>query len=159
VGQLAEVLDSPEIAALVSDLEATRWTGRPGYPLRSMVGMALAKSIYAVPTWTRLVALVTEHPALRAAITAGTPVPSVYACYRFACALSRARAVRGLAVRRRSVLPATGAAKLVYLPREPDENVRLGARKVAEQQYRGRPAQARAEPPAPRPPFPSLPVP
>jgi hypothetical protein len=46
-----------------------------------MVGMALAKSIYAVPTWTRLVALVTEHPALRAAITAGTPVPSVYACY------------------------------------------------------------------------------
>jgi hypothetical protein len=41
--------------------------------------MALAKSIYAVPTWTRLVALVTEHPALRAAITADTPVPSVYA--------------------------------------------------------------------------------
>src|SRR3954454_4425323 len=29
--QLAEVLDSPEIAALVSALEATRWTGRPGY--------------------------------------------------------------------------------------------------------------------------------
>ena len=30
VGQLAEVLDSPEIAALVSELESTRWTGRPG---------------------------------------------------------------------------------------------------------------------------------
>jgi hypothetical protein len=26
-----------------------------------MIGMALAKSIYAVPTWTRTVALVTEH--------------------------------------------------------------------------------------------------
>jgi len=87
VGQLAEVLDSPEIAALVSELEATRWTGRPGYPIRSMVGMALAKSIYAVPTWTRLVALVTEHPALRAAISGGTPVPSVYACYRFTAKL------------------------------------------------------------------------
>ncbi len=37
-----------------------------------MVGMALAKSLYAVPTWTRLVALVTEHEALRAAITDGT---------------------------------------------------------------------------------------
>jgi Transposase domain (DUF772) len=81
------VLGSPEIAALVSELEATRWTGRPGYPIRSMVGMALAKSIYAVPTWTRLVALVTEHPALRAAITADTPVPSVYACYRFTAKL------------------------------------------------------------------------
>jgi hypothetical protein len=49
--------------------------------------MALAKSIYAVPTWTRLAALVSEHPALRAAITRGTPVPSVYACYRFAAKL------------------------------------------------------------------------
>ena len=83
VDQLAAVLDSPEIAALVSAPEATRWTGRPGYPIRSMVGMALAKSIYAVPTWTRTVALVSEHAALRAAITRGTPVPSVHACYRF----------------------------------------------------------------------------
>jgi hypothetical protein len=75
------------IAALVSDLETTRWTGRPGYPIRSMVGMALAKSIYAVPTWTRTVALVTEHSSLRAAIAGPTPVPSVYACYRFAAKL------------------------------------------------------------------------
>jgi hypothetical protein len=87
VAQLSAVLDSPEIATLVSELEATRWTGRPGYPIRSMVGIALAKSIYAVPTWTRVVALVTEHPALRAAITGGTPMPSVYACYRFTAKL------------------------------------------------------------------------
>ena len=39
----AGLLDSPEIAALVSELEATRWTGRPGYPLRGMIGMALVK--------------------------------------------------------------------------------------------------------------------
>jgi hypothetical protein len=44
------VLDSPEIAALVSELEATRWTGRPGLPDTGVIGMALAKSIYAVPT-------------------------------------------------------------------------------------------------------------
>jgi hypothetical protein len=81
--QLAGLLDSPEIAALVSELEATRWTGRPGYPLRSMVGMALAKSIYAVPTWTRTVALVREHEALHAAVAGSGDVPSVYACYRF----------------------------------------------------------------------------
>src|SRR4051794_36886617 len=63
----------PEIAALVSELEATRWTGRPGSPIRSMVGMALATSVYAVPTWTRLVALVSEQAALRAVITSCTP--------------------------------------------------------------------------------------
>jgi hypothetical protein len=88
VGQLAEVLDSPEIAALVSELEATRWTGRPGYPIRAMVGMALAKSLYAIPTWTKTVALVREHVALRLAICKwGEDVPSVYACYRFAAKL------------------------------------------------------------------------
>jgi Transposase DDE domain len=83
------VLDSPEIAALVSALETTRWTGRPGYPLRSMVGMARAKSIYAVPTWTRTVALVREHSALRTAIAPypDCDVPSVYACYRFTAKL------------------------------------------------------------------------
>jgi transposase, IS5 family len=87
--QLAALLDSPEIAQLVSELAATRWTGRPGYPIRAMVGMALAKSIYTLPTWTRTVALVSEHAALRAAL--GCPdvadVPSVHACYRFAAKL------------------------------------------------------------------------
>jgi hypothetical protein len=51
----------------------TRWTRRPGYPIRCMIGMALAKSIYAVPTWTRTVALVREHVALRTAIVGGNP--------------------------------------------------------------------------------------
>jgi hypothetical protein len=88
VGQLASVPASSEIAALVSEVEATRWTGRPGYPIRAMVGMALAKSIYAIPTWTKTVALVREHVALRLAITRfGDDVPSVYACYRFAAKL------------------------------------------------------------------------
>jgi hypothetical protein len=64
---LRNLLDSSEIAQLVDELVATRWTGRPGYPLRAMVGMALAKSMYAVPTWTRTVALVREHSGLQAA--------------------------------------------------------------------------------------------
>jgi len=81
--ELARLLASPEVARLIAELEATRWTGRPGYPLRSMVGMALAKSVYAVPTWTRTVALVREHDALRHAITEDGECPSVYACYRF----------------------------------------------------------------------------
>jgi hypothetical protein len=54
-----------------------------------MVGMVLVKSFYVLPTWTRTVALVTEHAALRKAIgcPTATDVPSVYACYRFTAKL------------------------------------------------------------------------
>lgn len=75
--ELSQLLDSPEIGRLVADLEATRWTGRPGYPLRGMVGMALAKAVYAIPTWTRTVALVGEHQALQVALGCEGAVPSV----------------------------------------------------------------------------------
>jgi hypothetical protein len=87
--QLAGLLDSPEIDQLISELTATRWTGRPGYPIRTMVGMALAKSLYTLPTWTRTVALVSEHAALRAALGCTNPasVPSIHACYRFTAKL------------------------------------------------------------------------
>ncbi|HYB23028.1 MAG TPA: hypothetical protein VED41_04475 [Solirubrobacteraceae bacterium] len=64
VSELVALLDSTEIGDLVSDLEATRRTGRPGYPIRSMVGVVLAKSLYGIPTWTHTVALVREHTAL-----------------------------------------------------------------------------------------------
>ncbi len=84
---LSAILDSREIADLAEQLEATRWTGRPGYPIRAMIGMALAKSLYAIPTWTRTVALVAEHPALAAVIARNGETPSVYACYRFAAKL------------------------------------------------------------------------
>lgn len=80
---LAAVLDSPEVRRLIEQLQATRWTGRPGYPIRAMVGMALVKSFYAIPTWTRTVALVREHPSLAAVIAPDGDVPSLYACYRF----------------------------------------------------------------------------
>lgn len=82
--ELAGLLDSPEIGRLVADLEATRWTGRPGYPIRSMIGLALAKSLYAIPTWTKTVALVREHSALQRALGCEGNPPSVYAAYRFA---------------------------------------------------------------------------
>ena len=69
---------------LISELQETRWTGRPGYPIRAMVGMALVKSLYAIPTWSRTARLVAEHPALQAALGCA---PSVYACYRFTAKL------------------------------------------------------------------------
>ncbi|MGH3793868.1 MAG: transposase [Pseudonocardiaceae bacterium] len=78
--QVAALLDSPEIAGLIADLEATRWTGRRGYPIRAMVGLALVKSVYALPTWSRAVRLVAEHAALRDALG---DAPSIHAAYRF----------------------------------------------------------------------------
>jgi hypothetical protein len=82
--QVGSLLDSPEIAAMIRELEQTRWTGRPGYPVRAMVGMALVKSLYGIPTWSRTARLVAEHRALQDALGA---VPSVYACYRFTAKL------------------------------------------------------------------------
>ncbi len=73
---------APEIGALIAELQALRWTGRTGYPVRTMVGMALAKSIYGLSTWTRTVRLVREHSELRAVL--GSEAPSEWACYRFA---------------------------------------------------------------------------
>ena len=78
--QIAALLDSPEITSLISDLQETRWTGRRGYPIRAMVGLALVKSVYVLPTWSRTVRLVAEHAALRAAIG---DAPSAHAAYRF----------------------------------------------------------------------------
>ncbi len=84
--QIQALLGSPEVVALIADLEATRWTGRPGYPIRTMVGMTLVKSLYVLPTWTRTVRLVAEHAGLRKAICGA---PSVDACYRFTAKLRR----------------------------------------------------------------------
>lgn len=81
---IAALLVSPEVAELIARLEATRWTGRPGYPIRAMVGLALVKAVYALPTWTRTVALVRDHAALREVL--GT-APSVDAAYRFTAKL------------------------------------------------------------------------
>jgi len=81
---LAGLLDSPEIGRLIAELQATRWTGRPGYSIRTMVGLALTKSLYAIPTWTKTVALVGEHWALQRALGCEGEPPSVYAAYRFA---------------------------------------------------------------------------
>jgi hypothetical protein len=82
--EVAALLGSPEIGGLIEHLQESRWTGRPGYPISVMVGMALAKSMYALPTWAKLVRLVEEHAGLQAALGCVGDVPSQWACYRFA---------------------------------------------------------------------------
>jgi hypothetical protein len=67
---LAALLDSPEVADLISELDALRWTGRRGYGTRALVGACLVKSLYAIPTWSRTAALIAEHAALQDALGA-----------------------------------------------------------------------------------------
>src|SRR6202789_3112143 len=86
---LSDILASPEVSRLIDELQMTRWTGRPGYPLRAMIGMTLAKSLYVLPTWTRTVALVREHPALQAVLGCEDGTPSEWACYRFTAKLRK----------------------------------------------------------------------
>jgi hypothetical protein len=111
--EVANLLDSPEIGRLIEELQATRWTGRPGYPIRTMVGLALAKSLYALPTWTKTVALVREHWALQRALGCEGNPPSVYAAYRFAEKLRAhgdklERCIDGVVEGLRSKLPSYG---------------------------------------------------
>jgi len=110
--QIAGLLDSPEIAALVAELETLRWTGRKGYPIRSLIGACLAKSLYAIPTWSRTAALIAEHRTLADAI-GGTP--SVYALYRFSTKLRAHKALLDACLSRvveslRAELPEHGGA-------------------------------------------------
>lgn len=88
---LSDILASPEVSRLIDELQAIRHTGRPGYPLRALVGMTLVKSLYAIPTWTRTVALVQEHPTLTAVIAPDGQVPTHWACYRFLAKLCEHR--------------------------------------------------------------------
>jgi hypothetical protein len=81
---VAALPDLSEIKQFIADLDETRWTGRPGYPVRTMVGATLAKAVYALPTWTRTARLIAEHATLREAIGGS---PSNWACYRFAAKL------------------------------------------------------------------------
>jgi IS5 family transposase len=82
---LSIILDSIEIADLIEQLEFLRWTGRPGYSTRTLMGVVLTKSLYALPTWTRTLSLIREHAALRAAIGCedDRDLPSIDAIYRF----------------------------------------------------------------------------
>jgi hypothetical protein len=82
VSDVGEILDSPEITALIAELESLRDTrGNKGFGTRALVGACLVKSLFALPTWTWVAALIAEHPGLRATLGGS---PSIWAMYRFA---------------------------------------------------------------------------
>jgi hypothetical protein len=82
VTDVAALLDSPEVEALIAAVEAVGdKRGRKGFGTRALVGACLVKSLFALPTWTWVAALIAEHPGLQEKLGAS---PSVWACYRFA---------------------------------------------------------------------------
>ena len=87
VVQVERLLESPEIQRLIAELQETRWTGRPGYPIRTMIGLVLVKSLYALPTWTKVTALVAEHWKLQRVLGCEGDPPSKWAAYRFGAKL------------------------------------------------------------------------
>jgi hypothetical protein len=110
VSDIAALLNSPEVALLITELDALRWTGRPGYGARALVGAALIKALYGLPTWTRTAALIADHPGLQAALGG---CPSVWACYRFTEKLRKhsdklADCLDRIAASLRASLPAIG---------------------------------------------------
>jgi hypothetical protein len=84
VSELSTLLDSPEIAALVAELDALRFVGRKGYGVRALVGACLVKYVYALPTWTRTADLIADHEGLQRVLGAA---PSHWALYRFSVKL------------------------------------------------------------------------
>lgn len=95
---------------LIEELESLRETGRPGYPIRSLIGGCLAKSLYAISTWSRTARLIAEHTALQDALGG---CPSVFALYRFAAKLRANRPAldacfKAMATALRAELPGYG---------------------------------------------------
>jgi transposase len=67
------------VQALIAAL-APRGKGRKGFGARALVGACLVKALFGLPTWTRVAALIAEHPGLQASLGGA---PSCWACYRF----------------------------------------------------------------------------
>src|SRR4051812_9783580 len=89
VSDVAELLDSPEVAALIASLDdAGDNRGRTGYGARALIGACLIKALFSLPTWTLTAALIAEHPGLQDVLGGA---PSCWACYRFAVKLKKNR--------------------------------------------------------------------
>lgn len=91
VADVAAILDSPEITALIAAIDGIGSpSGRKGYGTRTLLGAVLIRGIYGLPSWTWTAALIREHPALREVIGGA---PTNWACCRFATKLRQHRNV------------------------------------------------------------------
>jgi hypothetical protein len=80
VSELSDLLDSPEVVALVEAVDGLMLRKRRGYGTRALIGAALVRTMYALPTWTRTADLIAEHDGLQRVLDGA---PSHWALYRF----------------------------------------------------------------------------
>jgi hypothetical protein len=69
---LRSVLDLPEIQTLIREIEDARIVGRKGYGPRALLGACIGKTLYVLPTWTRIARLIEEHPELQKVLGGGS---------------------------------------------------------------------------------------
>ena len=75
---VAKALDSPELSALIEELDPD--PRRLGYPTRALLGPCLDKSPYGLETWADTARILGEHRGLSEALGS---VPSKWAIYSF----------------------------------------------------------------------------
>ena len=64
VVDVSALLDSPEVEALIAAIEAVGdKRGRKGFGTRALVGACFVKSLFALPTWTWVAALIAKSGA------------------------------------------------------------------------------------------------
>ena len=80
VSELSTLLDSPEVAALIRDVDGLKLRKRRGYGTRALIGACLVRTLYALPTWTRTADLIADHEGLQRVLDGA---PSHWALYRF----------------------------------------------------------------------------
>jgi IS5 family transposase len=110
VSELSSLLDSPEMVALIRDVDGLKLSKRRGYGTRTLIGACLVRTMYALPTWTRTADLIADHDGLQRVLD-GAPLH--WALYRFASKLRQhsaalADCVNRLADSLRAELPGYG---------------------------------------------------
>ena len=83
--ELSSIFDNLHDEELLEALEKTRWTGRPGHPVRVMWRTAIAMYILNIPTIQELIRTLHRNPfmAFQCGIHSDKEVPTRFACYRF----------------------------------------------------------------------------
>ena len=83
--ELSAVLTNLNDEELLEALESTRWTGRPGYPIKVMWHTWIASYVRQIPTIQELIRTLRRDPllALSCGINSDSEIPTRFAYYRF----------------------------------------------------------------------------
>ena len=90
---LKAALDGLDLEPIIHVIRLRRWTGRPGYPIRAMLRLYLAKFLLNIPHNNQLLDRFRQSPELREICGLEDDVPSESALSRFASRLTEYQAL------------------------------------------------------------------